>query len=170
MAVPVEIVPGRVRNDVTIELDQQVQSPLAETRWAVRWRGRLRVAGKRGRVSRDLLPDGTLEFFSTGGYRVTPLFPLTGRWTPRGKHRLRHQIEPEVIQELFNAGIEITRVNGRGRANKNFSRIRGRIVARGRVVSPIRARLVARFRYRAVRIDSAREPGRLPLIPPEVPG
>jgi hypothetical protein len=165
VATPIDVTPGSVRTDVTIELDRHVQSLFAETEWDVRWRGGVSAAGGRARLPRDALPPGRLEFLSTGTYRVTPLFALGGLWAPRGKRTFRHRIDRDTIQTLFDPTVEITRVKGRGRANRGLRKIRGKIVARGRAVFPFRGRVTVRLKYRGRRNRTARTPGRLPLLP-----
>jgi hypothetical protein len=165
VAMPIDVRPGSVRTDVTIELDRHVQSLFAETEWDVRWRGGVSAAGGHARLPRDALPPGQLEFLSTGTYRVTPLFALGGLWTPRGKRKFRHRIDRDAIQMLFDPTVEIARVSGHGRANRALRRIRGTIVARGRAAFPFRGRVTVRLRYRGRRNLAAREPGRLPLLP-----
>jgi hypothetical protein len=163
LVVPIDMQPGLLRTDVDITLNRSVDSPLSGTEWDVEWRGRLKGAG---RIPPDLLPSGALEFLPTGSYRIAPLFELSGDWSPRGKRKARCRLDTAAIRALLGGDgeMQFTRLGGRSRANRRLTRIRGRIVIRGRIGPPPVERFSLRLDYKGRRARVSRPPGRVPIV------
>lgn len=173
-ATPVEVLAGEVRTDATIELDQQFVSALGDSAWEVTWNGRASIPGESVRLPNGILPDGMLELVSTGGYAFDLLPELNGQWLPRRKRRFVHEFTyPEVVESLvlslfYEGTVRIKHIRGMGRVNKKRTRIRGRIVATGQLLSRPRQPLKVRLKYTGRLLEEAIvTPAALPPIPTE---
>jgi hypothetical protein len=172
----VDVAAGDVRK-ATIELDQQVDSPFGDTAWEVTWSGRASVPGDRVRLPDGILPAGLLDLLSTGGYAFELLPELNGEWLPRRKRRfVQYFAYPEFVESLmlslFRDGtVRMDRIQGKGRVNRKGTRIRGRIVARGKLLSRPRQPLTVRLKYtgrpaeQAIFTPSALPPLAIPVMP-----
>ena len=174
---PVDVTAGEVRRDATIELNRQVDSPFGDSAWEVTWGGRASIPGESVRLPDGILPAGLLELLSTGGYAFELLPELNGEWLPRSKRRFVQDFAyPEVVESLmlslFRDGtVRVDRIRGKGRINRKGTRIRGRIVARGKLLTRPRQPLKVRLKYTGQPAQEAiMTPEALPPIPiPVVP-
>ena len=167
LSEPVDIAPGTVRTDVTIQLNERVRSLLGETDWDVDWRARVSVRGRSRRLPNDTLPSGRLELFSTGSYLVTPVSSLNGSWRARGKRGIRLDVDPTQVAAIFgDASLSFSSVRGKAHADAALRRIRGAIVIHGHLESGgRRVPFSVVFSYRGTRALTGRTPGRVPIVP-----
>ena len=177
VATPVNVAAGEVRIDVTIELDHQVDSSFGDSAWEVTWNGSASVPGESVRLPDGILPAGLLELLSTGGYAFELLPELNGEWLPRRKRRFVQDFAyPDVVESLmlslFRDGtVRMDSIQGKGRINRKGTRIRGRIEARGKLLTRPRQPLTVRLKYtgrpaeEAIFTPSALPPLAIPVMP-----
>ena len=152
--------------EATIELDRHVDSPFGDTAWEVTWGGRVSIPGESVRLP-DVLPPGLLELLSTGGCAFELVPELNGQWSPKRRRRFRHEFDyPEIVESLmltlFDDGVVLVdRIQGQGHINRKGTRIRGRIVARGRLLSRPRRPLKVLLKYTG-------RPAEQTMMPPDV--
>jgi len=171
-AMPLDVGACEVRTDATIELDQQVDSPVGDSAWEVQWRGRASIPAQSVRLPHGVLPTGLLELLSTGGYAFEEVPVLNGQWLPRHKLRFVHRFaHPGTVESLllaffYDGTVRIKSIQGNGRVNRKGNQIRGRIIARGQFLSRPRQPLTVSLTYSGhPAAEAVLAPGALPPLP-----